>query len=177
MSTPTDTPRTDEAYFANGATMYSLAGEMKLLERELVAMTARAEKAEAKLHALTLICGTNDANKFQSWVDKERERADKAEAECLEQARLLGISGSREASLIARLEKAETELTEAKADSEDQAKWALKYLRRAEEAEADTARLDWLAVSDVWLDIPATEAFTPETMREAIDAAMKEASK
>lgn len=42
---------------------------------------------------------------------------------------------------------------------------------------ADTARLDWLSVSDVWLDIPATEAFTPETMRDAIDAAMKEASK
>jgi hypothetical protein len=31
------TPRTDEAYFANGATMYSLAGEMKLIERELAA--------------------------------------------------------------------------------------------------------------------------------------------
>jgi chromosome segregation ATPase len=35
--TPTlsPTPRTDAAYFANGATMYSLAGEMKLIEREL----------------------------------------------------------------------------------------------------------------------------------------------
>jgi len=64
------TPRTEEAYFANGATMYSLAGEMKLLERELAA----------------------------------------AQAECLEQARLLGISGSREASLIARAERAEAAL-------------------------------------------------------------------
>jgi hypothetical protein len=36
------TPRTDAAYFANGATMYSLAGEMKLLERELTA--AKAER-------------------------------------------------------------------------------------------------------------------------------------
>jgi hypothetical protein len=43
---------------------------------------------------------------------------------------------------------------------------------RAEKAEADTARLDWLSVSDVWLDIPATGAFTPETMRAAIDLAM-----
>jgi predicted DNA binding CopG/RHH family protein len=29
-----DTPLTDEAYFKPGATMYSIAGEMKLLERE-----------------------------------------------------------------------------------------------------------------------------------------------
>jgi hypothetical protein len=35
---------------------------------------SRAEKAEAQLHALTLICGTSDANKFQSWVDREREK-------------------------------------------------------------------------------------------------------
>ena len=34
----------------------------------------RAQKAEAQLHALTLICGTSDANKFQSWVDREREK-------------------------------------------------------------------------------------------------------
>lgn len=44
---------------------------------------------------------------------------------------------------------------------------------RAERAEADTARLDWLSVSDVWFDTPATGAFTPETFRAAIDAAMK----
>jgi hypothetical protein len=30
-----DTPRTDEAYFEPHATMYDLAGEMKLMEREL----------------------------------------------------------------------------------------------------------------------------------------------
>ena len=34
----------------------------------------QAQKAEAQLHALTLICGTSDANKFQSWVDREREK-------------------------------------------------------------------------------------------------------
>jgi chromosome segregation ATPase len=34
------TPRTDAAYFATGATMYSLAGEMKLIERELTAAQA-----------------------------------------------------------------------------------------------------------------------------------------
>ena len=46
-----------------------------------VELRFRAENAEAQLHALTLICGTSDANKFQSWVDKERERAEKAETE------------------------------------------------------------------------------------------------
>jgi hypothetical protein len=30
-----DTPRTDAAYFAEGATMYDLAGEAKKMEREL----------------------------------------------------------------------------------------------------------------------------------------------
>ena len=45
MNTPDQpTPRTDEAYFANGATMYSLAGEMKLLERELAAAKAECER-------------------------------------------------------------------------------------------------------------------------------------
>lgn len=39
-----------------------------------VELRFRAEKAEAQLHALTLICGTSDANKFQSWVDREREK-------------------------------------------------------------------------------------------------------
>jgi hypothetical protein len=68
-----------------------------------VELRIRAEKAEAKLHALTLICGTNDVNKFQSWVDKERERADKAEAECLEQARLLGLSGNEVAMLKSKV--------------------------------------------------------------------------
>ena len=37
MNTPTTTPRTDAAYFTPDATMYSLAGEMKDIERELAA--------------------------------------------------------------------------------------------------------------------------------------------
>ena len=35
-----DTPRTDAAYFKPHATMYDLAGEMKLMERELNAANA-----------------------------------------------------------------------------------------------------------------------------------------
>ena len=38
----------------------------------------------------------------------------------------------------------------------------------------DKKRLDWLAVTDAWFDYPATESFTPETFRAAIDAARKE---
>jgi hypothetical protein len=37
-----------------------------------------------------------------------------------------------------------------------------------------TDRLDWLATSSMWLDVPGTESFTPETLRAAIDAARKE---
>jgi hypothetical protein len=77
------TPRTDEQvmdWTTEDGSDVVFASMARELETELAAMKARAEKAEAKLHALTLICGTNDVNKFQSWVDKERERAEKAEA-------------------------------------------------------------------------------------------------
>ena len=42
-----DTPRTDAAYFKPGATMYDLAGEMKLVERELNAANDRIKRLEA----------------------------------------------------------------------------------------------------------------------------------
>ena len=81
------------------------------LERENAAL-------EQKLHALRLICGTTDANKFQTRLD-----------------------------LI---------------------------LEENIALQADKERLDWLAVSDHWFDEPATESFTPETFRVAIDNARKE---
>jgi hypothetical protein len=51
-----DTPRTDAAYFKPHATMYDLAGEMKLMERELNAANERvrlliAERDTARLQA------------------------------------------------------------------------------------------------------------------------------
>jgi len=50
---------------------------------------ARAERAEASLHALRLVCGTTDADKFSTWVDRANARAEKAEAElAAERARL-----------------------------------------------------------------------------------------
>ena len=42
---------------------------------------ARAVCAEASLHALRLVCGTTDANKFSTWVDRSNAKAEKAEAE------------------------------------------------------------------------------------------------
>ena len=47
-----DTPRTDVAYFKNGATMYDLAGEMKLVERELNSANAEVDRLTAKVAQL-----------------------------------------------------------------------------------------------------------------------------
>jgi len=62
----------------------------------------RAEKAEAQLHALRLVCGTTDANKFETWTDRANARAERAEAElATERARLdsgqilLTVAGER----------------------------------------------------------------------------------
>jgi len=41
-----DTPRTDAAYFKPNATMYDLAGDMKLIERELNAANDRIKRLE-----------------------------------------------------------------------------------------------------------------------------------
>lgn len=70
--------------------------------------------------------------------------------------------------------KLETELADAKLDAEDQAKWALWYLARAEKAEADTARLDWLQSS---VSLHVNSIALRGDIRDAIDAAMKEGSK
>ena len=68
----------------------------------------------------------------------------------------------------------ETELADAKLDAEDQAKWALRYLARAEKAEADTARLDWLQSS---ISLHVNSIALRGDIRDAIDAAMKEGIK
>lgn len=53
-----------------------------------------------------------------------------------------------------------------------QADFARELERENVALRADKERLDWLAVSDEWFDIP--ESFTPDTFRAAIDAARKE---
>ena len=49
-----DTPRTDAAYFKPHATMYDLAGEMKLMERELNAANERIKRLEEALKDLLI---------------------------------------------------------------------------------------------------------------------------
>ena len=93
-------------------------------------------------------------------------------SEIEEQARLLGMSGEREADLLGKLGRLESELAAIKNGHGELGKYEQLRLKNAE-LQRDKARLDWLAVSDTWFDYPATESFNPETFRDAIDAAMK----
>jgi hypothetical protein len=51
-----------------------------LFGERMTEIVNRAEKAEAQLHALRLVCGTTDANKFETWTDRANARAERAEA-------------------------------------------------------------------------------------------------
>jgi len=53
----------------------------RMEEEELNPCRATCDQLRAKLHALKLVCGTDDANKFETWCDKANARADSAEAE------------------------------------------------------------------------------------------------
>jgi len=91
MNTPTPTPRTDSAWAKTfdedenqcraGNAASDMRDECATLERELAALTTERDHLHAQLHALTLICGTNDANKFETWIDRANARAERAEAE------------------------------------------------------------------------------------------------
>jgi hypothetical protein len=50
------------------------------LRADVVRLTSERDQLRAQLHALQLVCGTNDANKFQTWVDRANARAEKADA-------------------------------------------------------------------------------------------------
>jgi len=82
MNTPT--PRTDAATYPAdclGKTLVTNRDCSRALETELTALTAERDQLHAQLRALTLICGTNDANKFETWIDRANARAERAEAE------------------------------------------------------------------------------------------------
>jgi len=161
---------------------------------------ARAEKAEAELAEAKVERETiaqSSLRSLEAYIDKLKqfaERAEKAEAdnakwqklllmsrddreidlisEVEEQARLLGMSGEREADILGKLGRLESELAAIKHGHGELGKYEQLRLKNAE-LQGDKARLDWLAVSDTWFDYPATESFNPETFRDAIDAAMK----
>ena len=73
----------------------------------------------------------------------------------------------------ARAERAEEQLALKNSQCERAERAAAGALVERDALAKDKARLDWLSVSDAWFDYPATGAFTPDTMRAAIDAAMK----
>ena len=132
----------------------------------------RAERVAAQLHALCLICGTSDANKFETWVDRANARAEKAEAE------VERLRSDRDCEK--RLRKDADEFRE-------------NAIARAERAEAELAKeramLDWLQAQEVKRGIEAGIRHNDEcpflvlgedgttywgnTYREAIAAAMK----
>jgi len=53
-----ETPRTDAAYFKPHATMYDLAGEMKLMERELNEANKRIKRLEEVGDKMEIYCDT-----------------------------------------------------------------------------------------------------------------------
>ena len=85
MSTPT--PRTDARLMVvtdNDTCKIKVletirAPFARTLEREVNALTAERDQLRAQLHALNLVCGTTDADKFQTWVDRANARAERAE--------------------------------------------------------------------------------------------------
>jgi hypothetical protein len=79
------------------------------LRQNLVAAIARAERFEAALaewSVLNLWGGTPEIiHEFIKGQQNRIHHCQDLEAECLEQARLLGMSGEREADLLGKLER------------------------------------------------------------------------
>jgi hypothetical protein len=149
------TPRTDAAYFATGATMYSLAGEMKLLERELAAAKAECERLTANQRQpaedifVSHLCDelTRLRAEVERWKTVAAEMSQEREHNANEASRL----------------RAEVERLNAQVELDDKAKLFLVRLNRsdrirAEKAEAELA--DW-SVLKGW-------GGTPEIIHEFI---------
>ncbi len=74
MGNRAPTPRTDAVeacLHIDAASRYnSMSRHSRQLERELTAAQSRAAELEQQLHALRLVCGTTDANKFETRCDR-----------------------------------------------------------------------------------------------------------
>lgn len=105
------TPRTDAAWaasFSPERANFSVRDECEKLETELARLRAEVErlKKQIKDDNRAYGCELRDPNgTIWEQAAKDYARAEKAEAECLEQARLLGKSGEREADLLGKLER------------------------------------------------------------------------
>jgi len=127
------------------------------LNAELARIRAELSQRGIMIAALNsrivaLGCGQRDDG---SWFNC---RAEKAEAECLEQAAIIGRSGEREANLLGKLTAASDALAK------------------------DKARLDWLEknnatspyyVNGTWWTVSGNAEIAYGSLRDAIDAAMK----
>lgn len=137
MSTPT--PLTDEAWSsafnAEDFSASSVARSMRVfsqkIEIELAELTAERDQLRAQLHALRLVCGTTDADKFTTWVDRANARAEKAEAEA-ERYRLVTLK--QDAELATAKERLRSEAMDDYA--------AIKDLQR--ELATERGKLDWV---------------------------------
>jgi hypothetical protein len=158
MNTPTPTPRTDTEITFTGAytcTHHNDAERTACPVCLVTALTAERDHLHAQLHALTLICGTNDANKFETWIDRANARAERAEAaKTVALANWNGVlerALKAEADLVAlaqchddncrALVKIDAELT---AEREKSERYRLATLKQDAELATERARLDWV---------------------------------
>ena len=194
MNTPT--PRTDSAWAktfeddenqcraGNAAT--DMRDECATLERELAALAAERDHLHAQLRALTLICGTSDANKFSTWIDRANARAERAEAIVGKLQELHGCSQEmvvhwceHAANRSLGLDQARSELATEREKSE---RYRLATLKLDAELAAERARLDWLLSYDgvdwVLSAHKNRKLFEGESDNRALlEAAMKEGAK
>jgi hypothetical protein len=176
---------------------------------------ARAESAEQQLHALRLVCGTTDADKFSTWVTHAMARAERAEAEVTELKKKQPINTHVRLFDLVRYMRAELQEQDLITSEEyswlcyespmaNSPKGGSPSPRRLEdydelraELAAERARLDWLEkyLSDDsknlsqphgedrswWLGYNTGPAYqidgAGDTLRAAIDTAMKEGAK
>jgi hypothetical protein len=151
---------------------------------------ARAERAEASLHALRLVCGTTDADKFTTWVDRANARAEKAEAE---------LKAEQDNSAINEIELKVSRAIVSKiwvqlgSPTYEQLKGRSIYDLIDElkaELAKERARLDWLSTrgfehrhhetgDHLGYEWTISSCSEPEdvTLRDAIDAEMREEAK
>ena len=191
MSTPTATPRTDAALewvrpAGNDSgppnEQYVCADVARTLETELAEAKAEAahymsvaQKATDDLARLRADNLTAHQMACAAGLERDQLRAEvkRWQAEAEEMSAQRSHNANQAGRLRAEVERLRSDRDCEKRLRKDADEFRENAIARAERAEADTARLNWLAVSDVWFDFPATGAFTPETMRAAIDAAMK----